>query len=317
MIVVCGEALMDVFAGMPSDGGIACRAVAGGSPFNVAVGLARLGRPTAFLGGLSTDPMGRHLHDALHRAGVDLRWVHDRSERTTLSLVTTDASGHPAYAFYGEGGADRAITPSDLPPDLGDASCLAVGSYSLAVEPIATSIETLVAREAARMAISIDPNLRPRVIGDVDAWRPRFHRLVEHATIVKTSVEDLDHLFGPATDADAIAAQWLARGVSLVVVTRGPDGAVAWHACGRFERPARPVAVVDTVGAGDSAHAALLAYLDASGRLSRAGVAGLTGVDVDAALDAAITAASLTCGRRGADPPDAAELAAARASSPP
>lgn len=314
MIVVCGEALIDLFAGEPGADGFPCRAVAGGSPFNLAIGLARLGRTSAYLGGLSTDPFGRFLRDRLAAEGVRLHLAVDRPERTTLSVVSTDASGHPAYAFYGEGAADRALSPADVPADLGpDVTCVTIGSFSLAVEPVATALEGLVRREAGRRAIALDPNLRPRVIGDVGAWRPRFERFVALSTIVKASDEDIAHLYGEGADVDAVAAGWLARGPSLVCVTRGGAGATVWHRTGRVDRPAARTAVVDTVGAGDSFNAALLARLEARGALSPAGVAGLDADAVADVLAAAVTAAGITCGRRGADPPDGPTLTAALA----
>jgi fructokinase len=312
MIVVSGEALIDVFAGEPADDVFACRAVAGGSPFNLAIGLARLGRSVAFLGGLSTDPFGRHLRSRLAAEGVRLDLAADRPEPTTLSVVSTDAGGHPAYAFYGEGAADRALRPGDVPHAFGpDVTCLTIGSFSLAVEPIASSLEGLARREAGRRAIALDPNLRPRVVGDVAAWRPRFDRFLALSTIVKASDEDIAHLHGPEADPDAVAAGWLDRGPSLVLLTRGGRGATAWHRTGRVDRAAARTTVVDTVGAGDSFQAALLAHLEARGSLSPAGVASLDGAAVAEALATAVTAAGIACGRRGADPPDAAALAAA------
>lgn len=314
MIVVCGEALIDLFAGEPAADGFPCRAVAGGSPFNVSIGLARLGRAAAFLGGLSTDPFGRFLRGRLAAEGVRLDLAVDRPERTTLGVVSTDAAGHPAYAFYGEGAADRAIGPSEMPADLGpDVTGLTIGSFSLAVEPVASGLEGLVRREAGRRAISLDPNLRPHVIGDVALWRPRFERFVGLSTIVKASDEDIAHLYGPGADVEGVAADWLAKGPALVLVTRGGAGATAWHRSGRIDRPAAPVRVVDTVGAGDSFHAALLANLEARGSLSPDGVAALTATALSEALAAAVTASGITCGRRGADPPDGPTLAAALA----
>jgi fructokinase len=314
VIVVCGEALIDLFAGEPAADGIACRAVAGGSPFNLAVGLARLGRSVGFLGGLSTDPFGRHLRNRLAAEGVRLDLAVDRPERTTLSVVSTDAEGHPAYAFHGEGAADRALGPGDAPASFGDdVTCLTIGSFSLSVEPIASTLEGLVRREAGRRAVSLDPNLRPQIVGDVAAWRPRFERFLALSTIVKASDEDVVHLHGAAADPDTVVAGWLDQGPALVLLTRGGRGATAWHRTGRFDRAAARTTVVDTVGAGDSFQAALLAHLEARGTLSPAGVASLDGAAVAEALATAVTAAGITCGRRGADPPDAAALAAALA----
>lgn len=311
MIIVSGEALVDLFVAPPSDGGVATEAVAGGSPFNLAIGLARLGAPSAFLASISSDALGQFLVGKLEAAGVDTRWLVRSPNRTTLSLVATGADGHPSYAFYGEGGADRALAPADLPAELPDAvTCVAASSYALAVEPIATAIETLITREAGRRVISIDPN--PRAPGgDPKAWLPRFHRLLASTTIVKASTEDLAALYGEGVDAAAIARDWAERGPRLIVVTDGPKGAIAWFKGEIITHPGRTVEVVDTVGAGDTFHAALLAWFDTRGRLTPEGIAAAAMDDVRAAMAYAIAASAITCARRGADMPTADDVAAA------
>ena len=313
MIVVCGEALVDLF--VRRDGAaLATEAVAGGSPYNVARGLGRLGRRVGYFGGVSRDAFGDFLLEGLARDGVDLGLVRRVPNRTTLSVVATGADGHPAYAFYGEEGADRALDPADLPPTPPDLSAIAIGSYALAVEPAASAIERFLARDAGRAVISLDPNLRPRVIGDIAAWRPRFERFVAAAAIVKASEEDLGPLYGEGAALEVVAADWLARGPELAVFTRGARGAIAFHRRGAVvERPGRPVSVVDTVGAGDSFHAALLAHGDRNGLLARSALAALTEAQIAAALDEAVAASAITCSRRGADLPTAEDVAAALA----
>lgn len=313
MIVVSGEALIDLFVGPPGPEGLPTKAVAGGSNYNVALGLARLGRPAAFLANISQDPLGDFLAAPLARDGVDMRWLRRGPERTTISVVATASDGHPSYSFYGEGAADRSLLPEHLPPAFPDeVNAIVLGCFPLAVEPIASTLEGLLERESGRRAVSLDPNLRPRLIEDMAAWRPRFMRYVAHATLVKTSIEDLEPLYGPSPDLAAVARDLMGRGPSLVVFTRGPDGAIAFSRSGIVvERMGRRVDVIDTVGAGDSFHAALLAHLDQRGRLSRDGVAALDEVGIGAALDEAIAASALTCTRRGADLPTAADLAAA------
>ncbi|WP_460448281.1 carbohydrate kinase family protein [Alsobacter sp. SYSU BS001988] len=310
MIVVCGEALIDVF--IRQDGGaLGAEAVAGGSPYNVALGLARLECPAAYWGGVSRDALGSFLLDSIARDGVDVSLVRRVANRTTLSVVATDAEGHPGYAFYGEDGADRALDPSDLPELPPAAAAIAIGSYALAVEPVATAIEAMLERERGRLVVSLDPNLRPRVVGDVAAWRPRFERFVAGADIVKASTEDLGPLYGEGADIAAVARNWLARGPALVVFTRGPDGAVAFARSGAVvDRPGRVVPVVDTVGAGDTFHAALLAWLARAGRLERGALRELGDDEIAAVLDEAVAASAITCSRRGADLPRRAEVEA-------
>lgn len=311
MIVVCGEALIDLFVGRPDARGIATQAVAGGSPFNLALGLARLGTPSAFLSNLSRDAFGDFLLTRLEGAGVDTRFIRRVPESTTLSVVATAADGQPHYTFHSEG-ADRALAPADL-PDLPDSvAAVAAGSYALGVEPIASAIEALVRRERGRRVVSLDPNIRPRVLGDVAGFRPRFEALLAAATLVKASAEDIEFLYG-AADPGEVARGWLARGPALVVVTAGSEGATAHFGRHRLARAALAVDVVDTVGAGDTFHAALLAYFAGRGLLSIEGMARLTEPQVAAALEAAAVAAALTCTHRGADLPTRADVDGFRA----
>jgi fructokinase len=307
MIIVCGEALVDLFVGRPTPDGIPTEAVAGGSPYNVALGLGRLGSRVGFLSTIADDAFGDFLTLRLAEAGVDMRFVRRIPSSTTLSVVATSATGEPHYTFHAEAGADRALSAADLPDLPQEVRCIAAGSYALAVEPIASAIETLVGREAGRRVVSIDPNIRARVIGDVAAFRPRLEALLAQATIVKASVEDLQLLYGGA-DPGEVAGTWLAQGAALVVVTRGGEGTVAYFGGGQVERGARPVSVVDTVGAGDSFHAALLAQLDSMDRLNPAALQHLGEDEIGAALDFAIAASALTCTRRGANLPARADV---------
>ena len=311
MIVVCGEALIDLFVGRPEAGGIATQAVAGGSPFNVALGLARLGIPSSFLSTLSQDAFGDFLLMRLQEAGVETGFVRRVPESTTLSVVAPAAGGHPHYTFHSQG-ADRALAAADLPDLPASVAAIAAGSYALAVEPSASAIEALLRREHGRRVVSLDPNIRPRVIGDLAAFQPRFEALLASATIVKASAEDIELLYG-AADPAAVAQGWLARGPSLVVVTAGPEGATAYFGGRRVARPGLTVDVVDTVGAGDTFHAALLAHFAARGMLSVDRLARLTANEVAAALDDAAVAAALTCTRRGADLPTRADVDGFRA----
>lgn len=303
MILVCGEALIDLFIGPATSTGLAAEAVAGGSPFNVAVGIGRLGRPAAFLSTLSEDAFGEFLAGRLAAVGVASSYLHRCPNRTTLSVVATSPTGEPQYSFYAPDSADRALTVQDLPSELPlTVDAIAAGSYSLGVEPIASAVETLLHREAGSRVISLDPNVRPRVVGDLNLFRERFERLLASATIIKASSEDLEILY-PEADPPTIAREWMRRGPSIVIVTRGPNGPLAVLQDKVIERLAPHVDVVDTVGAGDTFHAAFLAWLDAESLLSPARIAALTELQVGAALDFAAAAAAIVCTRRGADPP--------------
>jgi len=305
MILVCGEALIDFFPAGGDD--LAFVGRPGGSPFNVALGLARLGRPVGFFGGLSCDPFGRRLAAALAEEGVDLEAVVTSGHASTVSFVLLSPEGVPSYAFIGEGAADREVTVRDLPRLDGSVAAIHVGSFSMMVEPVGSALAALLARESRRRLVSYDPNVRPTVVADLGRWRTRLAALLPHVHVLKISAEDLS-LLRPGGNVEAAASEWLAAGVKLVVVTFGVDGAVAWTARRRVAVPAAPVAVVDTVGAGDSFQAALLDGLAAAGALSIAAVGEIAEPALRAILTRAATAAAITCSRRGADLPRKGEL---------
>ena len=306
MIVVSGEALMDVFAAGDTATGVALDARIGGSPLNVAIGLARLAQPVAFFGALSTGFLGDRLAAALAAEGVDPCCTVRVDAPATLSLVGLDARGVPSYAFYGEGAADRRL-PLDALPLVPPADAYHFGSYAMVVEPVATAQRALVEREHARSVIAYDPNIRLNVEPALPRWRDTLQWMLPRTTLLKLSDEDLGLLY-PGADLAGLAASWLAAGVALVVVTRGAAGASAWTRAGQVAVPPVPVAVVDTVGAGDTFQAALLTALAERGLLTRAALAGI-GIDaLTSALQFAARAAAITCSRRGADLPRRPEL---------
>ena len=310
-VLVCGEAIVDLFVRLEA-GSMRTEAVLGGSPFNVAVGLARLGVRTSFLGGLSADVFGAAIRARLLEESIDIGPAVDMDRLTTISVVGTDATGHPAYAFHGEGKADRCVTIDDLPKALGaDVRAIVMGSYTLAVEPVAAAHLALARREAGARLISIDPNLRPTVTPDLERWRRQFAEFLPCAGIIKASEEDLAVAF-PGVPHRDLTESWFAAGVGLCVVTRGAQGAVAWRP-GRepLAEAGRPIEPVDTVGAGDSFHAALLARLDQIGALSRRDLSALDDAQLSGALSFAVAASAITCTRRGANPPTLAQMHAA------
>ncbi|WP_186386186.1 carbohydrate kinase [Stappia sp. TSB10P1A] len=309
MILVCGEALFDLFAEDGDGGTLTLDARIGGSPFNVAIGLARLEVPVAYFGGLSRDFFGRRLKAALEREGVDTSLVIDSDALTTLSVVGLDASGSPAYSFYGEGAADRLVTPGDLPALAEGIDTIHLGSFSALVPPVGDALLHLVRREHGRRLVAYDPNIRPTVVADLAAWRGRLDALLPNVDLLKISAEDAQTLY-PGTDPAELARDWLARGPALVVVTRGREGASAFTATSTASVAGRPVTVADTVGAGDTFQAALLARLGDTAARSRAGLSGLGDDALADLLEYAGRASAITCTRRGADLPRRAELAA-------
>ncbi len=309
LIVVAGEALIDLFVGAATGAVLPAQAIAGGSPFNVAVGVARLGVETGYLGGLSQDALGDFLSRRLLAEDVDLSLVKRSARPTPVVVVTTDADGQPSYTFHAHDCADRDLQLSDVPPLLDPrVRALAFGSFALAVEPIGSTLLALAEREAARLLVSIDLNLRASVVGDLERWRQRIERFARTAAIIKLSREDLLDAYGPEAEAGVLAAQWLEGGALLVIVTDGAAGATAYSARHAMHRPSRRVVIADTVGAGDTFHAAFLGRLAQTGRLSRVGVAALDETGLRDLLDYATVAASVTCTRRGADLPTRAEV---------
>ena len=311
MLMICGEALLDVFQGETTRTGMALDAAVGGSPFNLAVGLARLRQPAAFFGAVSTGFAGERLMRTLRDEGVDVRAVPRLEAPTTLSLVGLDAQGVPSYAFYGVGCADRLLQPEHLARVPEALALVHLGSFAAVVEPTASAQRALVEREAARGAggalIAYDPNIRLNVEPDLTIWRAQLDWMLPRTGLLKISDEDL-RLMLPHDSVEGFARRALGAGVSLVVVTRGAAGAIAWNARGRAEIDSVPTTVVDTVGAGDTFQAALITWLAEHAALNAFSLAAL---EVDALCDAlgfAARAAAITCSRRGADMPRRAEL---------
>lgn len=307
MFVVCGEALMDVYMGESTPTGMRLDARIGGSPLNVAQGLARLARPAAFLSTLSTDAMGERLLASLVAEGVDTSLVLRSDAPSTLSVVSIDATGVPRYDIHGHGAADRQLTPDMLPALPANTRVLQFGSYALVVEPVGSTLRALAAGARARCLIAYDPNVRLNVEPDIARWREAVEDMVSLAHLVKVSEEDLALLY-PGETPEQVAPRWLMRGAALVVVTRGGAGSSAWTAKAHTDAPSKPVKVIDTVGAGDTFQAALLTWLDDHDALTPAALTALDHRQLEALLRFAAQAAAITCSRRGADMPRRSEL---------
>jgi fructokinase len=309
MILSTGEALFDMIA-VDVGGRRLFEPVIGGSPLNVAFGLARLGRDVAYLTALSTDMFGDLLWDFLGREGIDRRFVVRTPRPTTMAYVALDETGQPHYAFHAEGAADRSLTPADLPATLpAEIACVHFASVSLALEPTASTLHDFSAEIAASRVISVDPNIRPSVIADRGLFTGRFAALLARADLVKASVEDTGWLYGE-TDAAAVARRWSQSGPKIAVVTDGGRGSSVAIGGMSLDVPALPVDVVDTVGAGDTFQAALLDRLDDIGALTKDGLAGLDLAAIEPIVRFAAAAAAVTCSRRGADLPRPAEVRA-------
>ncbi|MEE4573624.1 carbohydrate kinase [Pseudomonas alliivorans] len=306
MFLVCGEALFDIFT--RADTGSALNklgfdAIAGGSPFNVAIGLRRLGVESALLAGLSTDYLGSRLRAVLEDEQVGTEHLIEFNAPTTLAMVAVGADGSPTYSFRGEGCADRQLRLEHLPRLDDKVRGIHVGSFSLVVQPIADTLLALVARESGKRLISLDPNVRLNPAPDIGRWRSQIAAFAEHAHMIKVSDEDL-HLLYPDRDPETIAKGWLNRHTHLVIVTRGTQGAsIFTREHGTWSIPAKSVVTVDTVGAGDTFQAALLTFLTEQQADTPKALSEITKEMLDQMLDFAASAAALTCTRVGPDLP--------------
>jgi len=315
VFLCCGDALFDLFeTGLTeSAGGASTTAVqlagnVGGSPMNVAAGLARLGHDSGYFTKLSADLFGQRMRSYLVQNGIDYRLSIDTPLNTTLAIVETAADGSASYVFYTDNTADVSITERELPAELSkDIRVLHFGSYSTAVEPTAGSLAKFAATHTGSKIISYDPNLRPSIEPDIDKWRDTFNAYASNANLIKASDEDIETLYGKGSE-ERFVADSFNHGAQLVFITRGPDGASGYSADGKVVQCAGvTVNVVDTVGAGDTFQAATLHWLKEHNHLS--GDSQLTGdVDLEASMKFAIAAAAITCTRSGADLPYLADL---------
>lgn len=313
LITSMGEILVD-FIPIEEGGATAgFRIYPGGSPFNVAVGVARLGQPVAFASKLATDFFGRYLHTYLQSQGIDTRFLlSDAQASSTLAFVAME-SGEPVYSFYDQGAADTLLTLEELPAALFDETAiLHFGSISLLRGSTPGAVLAAAERLQGAALLSFDPNLRPGLVRDEPTYRALIARLLRLADIVKISAADMAWL-APGQPIAAAAAEILAQGAALVVVTRGSEGVLALRAAERgeprrWEVPGFRVAVADTVGAGDSFSGGLLAALAERQVYSRAALLALAPDELAAVLRFAAAVSALTCTRAGANPPDHAEV---------
>jgi fructokinase len=291
-------------------------AAPGGSPANVAVALARLGVPARLLARIADDMLGRRVRQHLAVNGVQLDHAVAAPEQTSLAMVSIAPDGGASYDFRITGTADWQWTADELDGALdGPVVALHSGSLALTMPPGADALRELMAAAAESVTISYDPNCRPLLMGDPATVLAGVHELLTVADIVKVRAEDLEWLL-PGTRPEEALEDWLGRGPAVAVVTLGGEGVLAGTASGiRSRRPTEPITVIDTVGAGDTFSAALLAGLHRRGLLGAAARPALRALDaetLDALLDDAALAAAITCSRRGADPPTADDLLARR-----
>jgi len=280
----------------------------GGAVFNTAIALGRLGVRAGMLTGLSTDMFGRQLADALKGSHVDTSNVVYSDRPTTLAFVRL-VDGHATYCFFDENTAGRMLLPGDMPALPSEISALYFGGISLACEPGAEAYAALLAREGGGRAVMLDPNIRPRFIRDIDRYRERLDRIIPLADIVKVSDEDLNWIQPAPMSLREKVGGLLESGPSVVILTRGGEGATGFLADGsEVQVPAVSAEVVDTVGAGDTFNAGFLARLSELGQLRKPGLRTLSQSVLEDALARGARVAAVTISRAGANPPWAEEL---------
>jgi fructokinase len=293
----------------------------GGSPYNTAIAIGRLGAPVQFLGKLSVDFFVDMLINRLVQNHVGTDFITRSDGHSTLAFVNITKDNEPQYIFYTEGTADRSLSIQDISFKLPSGiSCILFGSISMTMEPIASSVESLISVEKNRgdfaPVISFDPNIRPFMIGDKDTYIRRLETWLASSTIVKISAADLSFIY-PDLELEKSLQKILAMGPRLVIVTLGAKGAAALlrRKDGSFVRAKAPVVdlpVVDTIGAGDTFHGAFLSWLELEGKMSHSALGSLSEQDLYEALYFANKAASLVCSKQGAEPPSMAEVTAIR-----
>ncbi|UPT90869.1 carbohydrate kinase [Bradyrhizobium barranii subsp. apii] len=302
MLIACGDALIDFVPTRNTEGREAVMPAVGGSCLNVAIGMARLGAPTGFVGGVSTDMFGRMIADHATASNVELGLATRSDHQTTLAFVRIVA-GESHYAFYDAETATRNWTYRRGTIPFANIEAVHVGSTTLVNDQGAAETRALIVDARASSTISFDPNCRPNLVSDKPGYLARMAEFAGHADLIKMSDVDFAYLFGDEPYQQRANAL-LGQGTSLVVITRGNNGAIAWHAsAGQVEVQAPKVEIADTIGAGDSFQAALLFALHKQGRISRQQLKDIGADELRRALSFAAKCAGMTCTRPGADPP--------------
>ncbi|MCL2270143.1 MAG: carbohydrate kinase [Treponema sp.] len=316
MIVCCGETVIDMVQTPVSGLGEVFFSLPGGCSYNTSIAIGRLGAPVAFLGRISTNFFGEIQLKRLRENHVKDDLIIRCDKNPVLAIIKVEEGKEPAYAFYDEGTGDRSLSTDDMPAQVpADTTCIVFGSISMTMEPVATTIETFILREAARRVpvIAFDPNIRPFMIRDRDAYMKRFEKWIGASTIAKISFEDFEFIY-PNPEPEQALRKILALGSRLAIITLGPQGAMAMlqRDDGNVIKASAPAIhipeLVDTVGAGDTFHGAFLSWLELRGKMSLDALADLSETDLRNALVYANKAAGIVCTRHGAEPPTPEEV---------
>ncbi|MCV6591344.1 MAG: carbohydrate kinase [Silicimonas sp.] len=301
MILCAGEALIDMLPRPGADGAETFQPFVGGSVFNTANALGRLGQKVGFFSGISTDFFGEMLMDTLTTSKVDTAAVARPDRPTTLAFVRL-TDGHADYLFYDENSAIRMLSEPDLPTPDPAVKALFFGCISLAVEPCAATFEALMMRDGDTRLTMLDPNIRAGFIEDEARYRARLDRMLAQSDLVKFSDEDL-HWFAGAGDTESLANDLLAKGPAVIFITEGARGVTGYTRDGAVFVPAPKVDVIDTVGAGDTFNAGVLTALGEAGLLDKSAARSLSQEALRDAMELGARAAAITVSRAGANPP--------------
>ena len=306
-ILCCGEALIDMIPRQTSEGDNCFVPHVGGSVYNTAVALGRLGNDVSFVSGISSDFFGDLLRHKLTESGVNTQCCVVADLPTTLAFVQL-VDGEANYAFYDENTAGRMLTADAVPTLPQSSKALFFGGISLVSEPGGSAYQAIAEQESSQRVIMIDPNIRPQFISDEQQFRSRMETLFRLADIAKVSVEDLNWLCPDRNEQRNFIRDLLAGGIKLLLVTAGADGATAYTRNETVHVSAVETEVVDTVGAGDTFNAGVLAKFSAFGLLDKGALAALDREHIASAMEFASKIASVNASRSGSNPPWRSEL---------
>ena len=306
MIICCGEALIDMIPTTLDSGETAFIPKIGGAVLNTSICLGRLGANVGFLGAVSKDLFGEQILEELINSKVNTSFCIETSNNTTLAFAKI-ANGTTTYSFFDENSSNRTICLKDVVLDDSVVDTIYVGGISLMSEPNGTEIENFIAKESSKKIVFYDPNVRPNFIEDRSLFIQRFEKILSQSDIIKISEEDLEWLY-PNGSFEEIYKQWLNLGLSIIVLTKGSEGAIIKTKNYEVTSRGEKVEVVDTIGAGDIFNGALLSSLSKHKSFSKKDLINIDKESLEESLKFANKVAAISVGRTGANPPFFNEL---------
>ncbi|MGB1226733.1 MAG: carbohydrate kinase family protein [Poseidonibacter sp.] len=306
MIICCGEALIDMIPSNLENGETAFIPKIGGAVLNTSICLGRLGADVAFLGAVSKDLFGEMILEELEKSKVNTSLCDFTSHYTTLAFAKI-AYGTTTYTFFDENSSNKNLSLKNVVLDDKEVDTLYVGGISLMSEPNGTEIENFISKESSSKVVFFDPNVRPSFIENRSIFIQRFENILAQSDIIKISDEDLDWLY-PDTSFEDIYKNWLEIGVSIIVLTKGSEGAIIKTKKHEVFVKAKKVSVVDTIGAGDIFNGALLFSLSNNNNFLKKELVNIDEEALEESLKFANKVAGISVGRIGANPPFIEEL---------